>query len=155
MVVWGGDGGGYLNTGGRYNPATDTWTATSTTNAPTARRYHTVVWTGTEMVVWGGYNSASNYLNTGGRYNPVTDTWTATTTTNAPTARYGHTAVWTGTEMIIWGGDGIINTLHTGGRYIPSTDSWIAISHRNETYTGLGSDFSDYVGRGCDLLLSQ
>ena len=44
----------YLNTGGRYNPSTDSWTATSTTNAPTARVTHTAVWTGSEMIVWGG-----------------------------------------------------------------------------------------------------
>ena len=35
MIVWGGGKGtGILNTGGRYNPSTDSWTATSTTNAP-------------------------------------------------------------------------------------------------------------------------
>ena len=28
---------GYLNTGGRYNPSTDSWIATSTTNAPAGR----------------------------------------------------------------------------------------------------------------------
>ena len=44
-----------LNTGGRYNPSTDTWTATSTgANVPAAREVHTAVWTGTEMIVWGG-----------------------------------------------------------------------------------------------------
>ena len=32
----------------------DTWTATSTTNAPIARGEHTAVWTGSEMIVWGG-----------------------------------------------------------------------------------------------------
>src|SRR5213076_577838 len=33
----------------------DTWTATSTgTNAPAARELHTAVWTGSEMIVWGG-----------------------------------------------------------------------------------------------------
>ena len=32
----------------------DTWTATSTTNVPTARNFHTAVWTGSEMIVWGG-----------------------------------------------------------------------------------------------------
>src|SRR5437879_3931108 len=32
----------------------DTWTATSTTNAPDAREQHTAVWTGSEMIVWGG-----------------------------------------------------------------------------------------------------
>src|SRR5438477_1698558 len=76
----------------------DTWTATSLTNAPTARYGHTAVWTGSEMILWGGGS------NTGGRYNPSTDSWTATSTTNAPTARSPHTAVWTGSEMIVWGG---------------------------------------------------
>ena len=36
------------------------------TNAPTARVGHTAVWTGSEMIVWGG--SDPNTLNTGGRY---------------------------------------------------------------------------------------
>jgi hypothetical protein len=30
----------------------DTWTATSTTNAPSGRVDHTAVWTGSEMIVW-------------------------------------------------------------------------------------------------------
>src|SRR2546428_3432666 len=64
----------------------DTWTATSTTNAPAARRNHTAVWTGTEMIVWGGENGSS-FLNTGGRYNPGTDSWTATSTTTPPAGR--------------------------------------------------------------------
>ena len=57
MIVWGGygcDGNCVLNTGGRYNPSTDSWTATSTTNAPSDEYYHTAVWTGSEMIVWGG-----------------------------------------------------------------------------------------------------
>ncbi len=93
------------------------------TPAPSSRCYHTAVWTGTEMIVWGGWNGSS--LNTGWRYNTTTDSWTATTTTGAPTARYNHTAVWTETEMIVWGGyNG--SYLNTGGRYNPSTDSWTA-----------------------------
>ena len=70
----------------------DTWTATSTTNAPTGRDQHTAVWTGSEMIVWGGENNGV-LLNTGGRYNPSTDSWTATSTTDAPAARLYHTAV--------------------------------------------------------------
>ena len=54
MIVWGGTGGSFLNTGGRYNPITDGWTATSATGAPTGRGLHTAVWTGSEMIVWGG-----------------------------------------------------------------------------------------------------
>ncbi len=60
----------------------DTWTPTSTPNAPAGRRSHTAVWTGSEMIVWGGYfyDGSLHWLNTGGRYNPSTDSWTATIT---------------------------------------------------------------------------
>ena len=95
MIVWGGLNGtiGSFNTGGRYNPGTDSWTATSTTNAPEARYSHTAVWSGSEMIVWGG-GGIGLALNTGGRYNRITDSWTATSTTNVPHARSRHTAVW-------------------------------------------------------------
>jgi hypothetical protein len=94
MIVWGGvdDTIHFLNTGGRYVPSTDSWLTTSTINAPDARQYHTAVWTGGEMIVWGGLASPT-YFNTGGRYNPAMDGWTATSTSNAPSARYAHTAV--------------------------------------------------------------
>src|SRR5437868_4277181 len=96
----------------------DSWTATSTTNPPSARYIHTAIWTGSEMIVWGGNNGSNSVLNTGGRYNPDTDSWTATSTTNAPTGRWIHTAVWTGSEMIVWGGDNARGgDFNTGGRY--------------------------------------
>ncbi len=77
MIVWGGESG----------PASDTqferrrdlqsddqqWTATgtTTTGAPEARYYHTAVWTGTTMIVWGGVDVLSgrtSSLNDGGVY---------------------------------------------------------------------------------------
>ncbi len=134
MIVWGGlsfDGSNYhyLSTGGRYNPTTDSWTATSNVSAPNARDGHTAVWTGGEMIVWGGAD-LSTYFNTGGKYNPGTDNWTATSIVSAPDARDGHTAVWTGAEMIVWGGRNNISPyyLNTGGKYNPGTDSWTATS---------------------------
>jgi N-acetylneuraminic acid mutarotase len=135
MIVWGGFNFSppyFLNTGGRYNPATDTWITTNTSEAPSARGLHVAVWTGSEMIVWGGYNNG-NDLNSGGLYNPALDTWTATSTINAPTARESHTGVWTGTEMIVWGGLGCGSNcrLNSGGRYNPSTDSWTATSTTN------------------------
>jgi hypothetical protein len=45
----------------------DFWKAGGLANAPASRANHTAVWTGTEMIVWGGF--AGTYLNTGGRYN--------------------------------------------------------------------------------------
>jgi len=108
----------------------DTWTPTTVTNAPTARNGHTAVWTGSEMIVWGGYNGS--YLNTGRRYDPSTDSWTVTSTINAPAARYIHTAVWSGSEMIVWGGIGSGSpALNSGGRYNPATDNWAATSTIN------------------------
>lgn len=126
MIVWGGKTNTFsnqiVNTGGRYDPVNDVWTPTSTTDAPVARRGHTAVWTGTEMIIWGGTPTIGS-LNTGGRYDPVNDVWTATTTNGAPTPRNNHSAVWTGTEMIIWGG-AAGNPLNDGGRYNPTTDTW-------------------------------
>ena len=61
MIVWGGqnDHSVSSNTGGRYNPNTDSWVATTTNNAPDARFGHTAVWTGGEMIVWGGYQHST------------------------------------------------------------------------------------------------
>src|ERR1051326_4192751 len=137
MIVWGGRNIlGYLNDGGKYNPSTNSWTATSTTNAPAARTFASAIWTGTEMIVWGGFFHDVNtftdtYFNSGGKYNPATNSWTATSTTNAPSGRYGHTVVWTGSEMIVWGGGDANNYLNTGGRYNPGTNSWTATSATN------------------------
>ena len=70
MIVWGGvDDRSDVFKHRREDtiPAPNSWTATSTTNAPDARDSHTAVWTGSEMIVWGGTDDASNF-NTGGRY---------------------------------------------------------------------------------------
>src|SRR5438034_11417889 len=115
MIVWGPTRRSVDLTGGRYNPGTDSWAATSTTNAAAARYIHTAVWTGSEMIVWGGVGTS--LFNTGGRYDPGTDGWTATSTMNPPSARYYHTAVWTNTELIVWGGEAISALLNTRGRY--------------------------------------
>jgi N-acetylneuraminic acid mutarotase len=121
MIVWGGYGEispYYLNDGGQYDPGTNTWTATTTTSAPSERQYHAAVWTGSRMIVWGGYGEISPYyLNDGGQYDPVANTWTATTTTGAPTVRYLHTAVWTGSRMIVWGGLNGSTYLNDGGQW--------------------------------------
>ena len=139
MIVWGGTDGSIFTpdpvTGGRYNPSTDSWTATSTTNVPFARYFHTAVWTGSEMIVWGGFNDDSVFItvfNDGGKYNPSTNSWTATSINNVPEARYDHTAVWTGSEMIIWGGFGAggVGSLNTGGKYNPQ-NGWTATTTTN------------------------
>jgi N-acetylneuraminic acid mutarotase len=132
----------------------DTWTPTSVIDAPLARIEYTAIWTGSEMIVWGGVDESINYLNSGGSYNPATDSWAATGTTNAPTPRIAHTAVWTGSEMIVWGGhDGTL--ANTGARYNPATNSWIPTSTINaplgrasQTAVWTGSEMIVWGGTG-------
>ncbi len=106
IMIWGGERGSspyYLNDGSGYHLSTSSWIGMSGNGAPTGRPQHSAVWTGSEMIVWGG-NPGGSFRNDGGRYNPVSDNWTAVTTTGAPPARALHTAVWIGNEMIVWGG---------------------------------------------------
>lgn len=132
MLVWGGQNqatGVYPTAGGRYDPVSDVWTAMSTTGVPAGRSRHTAIWTGSEMIVWGGVTQASGSggTNTGGRYTPGAN-WVAMPSTDAPSARSEHTAVWTGTEMIIWGG----TSSTTGGRFNPAlANAWIATTTTN------------------------
>ena len=94
MIVWGGLGVYRhlsFNTGGRYNPSTDTWTATSTIQRALRREtYHTAVWTGTEMIVWGGEDGFSNCSTPAGDTIRERTVGSATSMTNAPSGRYSH-----------------------------------------------------------------
>jgi hypothetical protein len=121
MLVWGGTGKQHLQglqTGGLYDPATDSWTPTSTLDVPRGRSFHTAVWTGNEMIVWGGI-ATFDVLQNGGRYDPIADTWRSTRKQDAPSPRWHHRAVWTGEFMIVWGGDDFWggNVFNTGGAY--------------------------------------
>jgi hypothetical protein len=132
MILWGGQAdSGEIDTGGRYTPATNAWTPTDTADPdlPEPRVWHSAVWTGTEMIVWGGSTADfGTYYRSGGRYNPSSDTWTPTNLTGAPEARYDQQSVWTGSRMVVWGGWGgaLDDLLNTGGIYNPSTDTWVA-----------------------------
>lgn len=138
MLVWAGYDvtmGQLYNDGARYNPATNTWKKISTSTAPNARYWHTAVWTGSEMIVWGGINYPTYDLS-GGRYNPATDSWTPTSLSNPPSLRWLHAAAWTGKEMVIQGGS---PANATGGRYNPATDTWNATNPTNAAVNGQGS----------------
>ncbi|MBF0104807.1 MAG: hypothetical protein HQM16_05725 [Deltaproteobacteria bacterium] len=138
MCVWGGRRGGdyydtVLNTGACYTPGTDSWSPITTTNAPEARSYHTAIWTGDKMCVWGGaaQHDAST-INTGGCYDPDHDSWSTTTTTNAPQDRRLRSGVWTGDKMCVWGGSsGFLDHLNTGGCYDPEDNLWSTITTSN------------------------
>ena len=138
MIVWGGWNGpdtarNYDLSGGRYDPATDTWRPMSRDGAPPLREDHSAIWTGKEMVVWGGVvrdgsPPMRHRLATGGRYDPATDTWRPITDVGAPSAREDDVVVWTGTEMIVWGGRGDSALAIDAARYSPAFDRWCPVA---------------------------
>ncbi len=74
MILWGGvassdTGTPPLQSGGRYAPGARTWRAMTTMGAPAARHRHAGVWTGSEVILWGG-NDGSSALGDGARYVP-------------------------------------------------------------------------------------
>ena len=130
MIVWGGEAqtnGTQRSTGGIYDPQTDSWIPTSTAGAPAARAMHAAVWTGNQMVIWGGRSFAGTQetrYNSGGRFNPTSNTWSTTDLLSAPDPIGVPTAVWTGDKMLIWGN-------RAGGRYDPASDTWTPVSFGN------------------------
>ena len=103
--------------------------------APVSSRGLQAVWTGSEMIVWGGAHldgepPVNVGLKTGARFNPNTDSWQPTSVTGAPEGRMYYGAAWTGTEMVVWsGGDQAKGNFSTGGRYNPAIDLWIATAN--------------------------
>jgi N-acetylneuraminic acid mutarotase len=146
MIVWGGNDiwwfspdDGHVGDGYRYDPATDAWAPLSDAGAPSARRGHVAVWTGSEMIVWGGsIELVSNPGNPpqvdtvlrldGARYHLASDTWSPISSVNAPIDP-ATAAVWTGGEMIVWTGA-------AGAKYDPTTDSWRALPAPQEPILG-------------------
>lgn len=112
MIVAGGSNSytaasGFLVDGKAFDPIANTWTDISAGGAPSVRTITAAVWTGSKMVVHGGYyNDGVNQTtyNTGAIYDPTANTWSALNTAGGPAGRYGHTAVWTGSSALFWGG---------------------------------------------------
>lgn len=90
------------------------------------RSKHGAVWTGSEMIVWGGSDDASStFFADGAKYNPLTDTWTKIAPPPSGFIGRNESAiVWTGTRMIVWGGQNGPGPVGDGAAYDPSTDTW-------------------------------
>lgn len=103
------------------------WVATSMIDAPSARANLAYVWTGSEMIVWGG-SFAGALADDGRRFDPIENRWEFVTPRGAPMARNAVSAVWTGREMAIWGGYTRLGSTDTGALYDPFLDAWRPIS---------------------------
>ena len=132
MVVWGGrtDSGetadGFLlDFDASATPIQ--WTGTDDEGAPTARTGHTAIWTGSEMIIWGGVAGGMPF-DDGARLDLATGEWLAMATEGAPSGRSDHAAVWTGSELLILGGRDRRTWRSDAYAYDPATDRWRALS---------------------------
>jgi N-acetylneuraminic acid mutarotase len=136
MIVWGGGvigeqaeqpitqvvpPGTLFDDGAAYDPATKQWTLLPKPPIK-GRSGHVAVWTGREMIVWGGGGIGETNIafKDGAAYDPAARTWRVIP--EAPLAAGfgpGYTAVWSGEQMLVWGGE-----KGEGAAYDPATDSW-------------------------------
>jgi hypothetical protein len=88
----------------------------------TPRSEYAAVWTGKEMIVWGGYSGNTQYGD-GAAYDPATRTWTKLAA--GPLAGQDlPVTVWTGKDMLIFGGSGTSGASSDGAAYDPATNTW-------------------------------
>ncbi len=59
-----------------FDPATSTWSALPTADAPGKRGWPKLVWTGSGLLVWDGAYLYPGVMGPSGIYDPVTDKWT-------------------------------------------------------------------------------
>lgn len=104
------------------------WSWTPLPTAPIAPRIQDFsVWTGTEMIVWGGAGASTRNSAQGAAYDPSTNTWTELPT--APiSGRVGPVGVWTGTEALIFGGVTNDGQPTNGAAYDPATNTWRSLA---------------------------
>ncbi|TNF89144.1 MAG: hypothetical protein EP301_03595 [Gammaproteobacteria bacterium] len=149
MIVWGGRYGGVgeelVNRGWRYDPGWDEWRISGDGPhldddwnllpdpdllAPEPRTNALAVWSGSELMVWGGHTDDGISLQDGGRYDPVTDDWHAMSVEGGPIpGGEAAFAIWMNDQMLVWNGGSearapqSVRTVELRG-YAPGSDSW-------------------------------
>lgn len=131
LIIWGGLGelattNGIL-AGALYDTTSNKWHLISTNGAPSVRRSHTHAWTGSELIIWGGFYGNASYSN-GARYNLATDTWLPMSQIGAPTSSGRNMFIWTGSELLL-----------LGYRYSPSNDTWTPMNNNGMPASRVGA----------------
>jgi hypothetical protein len=103
---------GLMRRGLAYNPATNRWRLLPAMAFP--RTGFAAVWTGRQLLVWGGLTDGGTPPPHGEAYTPATGKWTALPASPLR-GRAAPIAVWTGRQMIVWGG-----SFADGAAYTPA-----------------------------------
>jgi hypothetical protein len=140
LFVWGGEvpAGGEgeevrpaFGDGALYDPLTDTWSPIAAEGAPDARFLAHAVWTGHEVLVWGGVVTNADFdtvpQTSGAAYDVDREVWRPMSSDGAPVVdRPWPAAAWTGHELLVF--DFLDSPQRGGGRYDPAADAWSPIN---------------------------
>lgn len=148
------------NTVGCLDTTTTTTSATTTTlltsetwdlvadHPVVGRTFPVVVWTGTEVVVWGGEEPSEGAWHAdGAAFNPATGVW-RDLAESPLSPRSEHVAVWTGEEVIICCGR-IVGGGAPAAAYNPEADQWREIP----AAPGFSPAFAEAVWTGEEMLV--
>jgi hypothetical protein len=152
LLVWGGReldpddraASRYPRQGAAYDPGHDRWRPMAEAPIP-GRSRAAAVWTGTELVVWGGSNR-SGARGDGAAYDPATDRWRAIADAPEVGGIGDAEGIWTGTELVVWGAPAAGPASSAIGlAYSPLQDTWRELPPsglppgRDESVTWTGS----------------
>lgn len=129
-----------------YSPRTGEWTRLSQEGQAEGRMNALLVWSGRELIVWGGAGDLSA-PESGGIYNPGRSKWRSM----SPGNRVPHLdsiAVWSGREMFVWSPPGAERNEPPFAAYDPEMDTWRPILSPDGPTSGL----SDGVRLGDEIL---
>jgi len=108
-----------------FNSTTKVWTPITASGAPVARYAHSMVWTGSEVFVFGGSTTALAVAS-GARYNPTTGKWTDASCAIGNCARVSATLFVDSGFVKMWGGS--YGDSPTGRQFNLTSGMWSAWS---------------------------
>jgi hypothetical protein len=126
--VWTGDEALFVDRDGgvAYDPASAAW---RTISAPPPPRRHAAVhvWTGAELIVWGGGRAPRAKPRQGVAYDPATRSWRRIA--DAPIGLNLASGMWTGEEVLVFGSlldrrNRAATKFSVGAAYNPAIDEW-------------------------------
>jgi hypothetical protein len=136
LLMWGGYAGfdetDVSADGFAFDADANTWGALPRSPLQ-ARARPASAWTGTELLIWGGWGGtygnefAEGFFDDGAAYDPATESWR--TLPPAPIEGRAPFSVWTGRELLVWGTAlRVEDRRRDGAAYDPSADTWRTIS---------------------------
>ncbi|GGL94587.1 hypothetical protein GCM10011594_12980 [Nakamurella endophytica] len=115
--------------GASYEPATGQWEVLPVSPL-SARAAALSVWTGRQLLIWGGQGELGDALHDGAAYTPATGSWSRLPTVSDGTGRVGSRAlVWTGSAAVLLTGDSALSAATTVNARLlhPGDTAWTSL----------------------------